>query len=165
MTEASTRFALPFILPGQAQKEQFHNEALLLLDGALHAAVEEGPLATPPLAPEAGQAWLVAADATGAWDGADDALALWTDAGWRFIPPVPGMLVWNLDLGHWHHWTTSGWSDGALPASAIMIGGDQIVGPRLPTISSPSGGTIIDAEARAAVDSVIVSLRTHGLID
>ena len=33
MTERSTRFALPFILPGQAQKEAFHNEAVAAIDG------------------------------------------------------------------------------------------------------------------------------------
>jgi hypothetical protein len=39
MTERSARFGLPFILPGQAQKEVFHNEALAALDGLVHAAV------------------------------------------------------------------------------------------------------------------------------
>lgn len=34
MTDTSARFALPLILPGQAQKEIFHNEALALLDAA-----------------------------------------------------------------------------------------------------------------------------------
>ena len=165
MTEASTRFALPFILPGQAQKEQFHNEALALLDGALHAVVEEGPLATPPDEPEAGQAWLVAAAATGAWAGEDDSLALSTGSGWRFVPPVPGMLVWDLDLGCWRHWSGTAWSEGALPATSLVIDGEQVVGTRQPDIASPSGGTTIDAEARAAVDSLIVTLRTHGLIE
>jgi hypothetical protein len=28
MADTTPRFALPFILPGQAQKELFHNEAL-----------------------------------------------------------------------------------------------------------------------------------------
>lgn len=165
MTETSARFALPFILPGQAQKELFHNEALTLIDAALHASVEAPPLATPPTEPEEGQCWIVAAGATGAWSGREDELACWTAGGWRFVAPPPGMLAWSADLGCWRHWTESGWSDGELPASSITIAGQQVVGPRLSDVPSPSGGTTIDAEARAAVDSIIATLKSHGLID
>jgi hypothetical protein len=165
MTETSARFALPLILPGQAQKEAFHNEALTRLDAALHACVGEGPLADPPADPEAGQSWLVGAAATGAWAGREGALANWTAGGWRFVSPVPGMLVWNIELGCWLHWSGSAWSDGSLPAAALVIGGEQVVGPRLPDVPSPSGGTTIDAEARAAVDAIVATLKSHGLIE
>ncbi|HYN47093.1 MAG TPA: DUF2793 domain-containing protein [Allosphingosinicella sp.] len=165
MTDTSARFALPFILPGQAQKEAYHNEALSLLDAALHASVEEGPLATPPTDPDQGSSWIVATGATGAWAGKADALACWTGGGWRYVPPVPGMLAWNIDLGCWLHWSGSAWSDGILPATALSIGGQQVVGPRLSDVPSPSGGTIIDAEARDAIDAVIATLKSHGLID
>jgi hypothetical protein len=86
-------------------------------------------------------------------------------SGWRFVGPAPGMLVWNLDLDCWLHWTGGGWSDGSIPASAFTIAGQQVVGPRLADVPSPSGGTTIDAEARAAVDAVIATLKSHGLID
>jgi hypothetical protein len=46
-----------------------------------------------------------------------------------------------------------------------VIDGQQVVGPRLPDVPSPSGGTIIDAEARAAVDALIATLKSHGLIE
>jgi hypothetical protein len=165
MTNTSARFALPLILPGQAQKEAFHNEALTKLDAALHACVEEGPLADPPDEPAAGQSWLVGADATGEWTGREGALASWTAGGWRFVSPVPGMLVWNINIGCWLHWSGSGWSDGSLPAAALVIAGQQVVGPRLADVPSPSGGTIIDAEARAAIDALIATLKSHGLIE
>jgi len=165
MTDTSPRFALPFILPGQAQKEAFHNEALSLIDAALNAAVEEGPLATPPAGPDEGQCWIVDAGATGAWAGKADMLACWTGGGWRFVAPRSGMLAWNSDLGCWIHWSGAGWSDGNMPASRFTIGGQQVVGPRLPDVPSPSGGTTIDAEARAAVDALIATLKSHGLID
>ncbi|HEX9932880.1 MAG TPA: DUF2793 domain-containing protein [Allosphingosinicella sp.] len=165
MSDASPRLALPFIQPGQAQKELFHNEALALVDGLLHAAAEAGPTAAPPAAPAAGQCWIVAASPTGAWSGHGHALAMWTDGGWRFAAPVPGMLVWNKAAAHWLYWGGTAWSSGEVPAAKLVVGGQQVVGNRQPAVPSPSGGTTIDAEARAAVAAVIVALRSHGLID
>ncbi len=62
-------------------------------------------------------------------------------------------------------WAGNGWSEGTLPASALLIGGQQVVGPRLPQVPSPSGGTTIDAEARAAIAALIATLKSHGLTD
>ena len=165
MTDTSARFALPFILPGQAQKETYHNEALSLLDCALHPCVEGAPTADPPAQPDDGQSWIIGATPTGAWVGKAGALASWTVGGWRFVNPLPGMQVWNKAAGYWLHWTGSGWSDGTMPASAILIDGQQVVGPRLEGVPSPSGGTVIDAEARSAITALIATLKSHGLID
>lgn len=165
MSERSSRFAFPFLAPGQAQKEVFHNEALAAIDGALHACVETISLAEPPATPVTGEAWIVASSATGAWAGREESLAVWGSGGWRFIPPVPGMLVWNKASDYWVHWTGAGWADGAWPVATLAIGGQQVVGPRLSTIANPSGGTTIDGEARAAIEGVIVALKTHGLIE
>lgn len=165
MTETSARFALPLILPGQAQKEAFHNEALTLVDAALHLAVAGAPGSDVPVDPAPGESWIVAPGAAGEWVGRTDEVATWTAGGWRFTAPVPGMTAWNIDAGCWLHWTGTAWSDGEWPVSALTIGGQQVVGSRLETITSPSGGTIIDAEARAALGLIIVALRTHGLIE
>ena len=165
MTETSARFALPLLVPGQAQKEMFHNEALAAIDSLLHASVEAGPAATPPGAPGEGQSWIVGEPAEGAWAGHGGALATWTGGGWRFAAPVAGMLVWNKAAGLWMRRTEAGWNAGAWPASALLIGGQQVVGPRLAEVPSPSGGTVIDAEARAAIGGLIATLRSHGLID
>jgi hypothetical protein len=165
MTERSARFALPFILPGQAQKEVFHNEALAMADALLHPVVEGPPLAAPPAAPAEGRCWIVAAGATGAWAGEANRIAAWTAGGWRFLAPVPGLLAWNRAAGHWLHWTGTAWGDGTLPVAGISVGGKKVVGTRQPAVPSPSGGTTIDAEARAALNAVIVALKTHGLID
>ncbi len=165
MTEISARFALPFILPGQSQKEVFHNEALVRVDAALHACVAGEPTADEPIAPGPGDSWIVGPGAAGAWAGKTDNLAIWTAGGWRFIPPVPGMSVWNIDAGFRIHWTGTAWSSGEWPVGVLSIGGQQVVGSRLESVPSPSGGTIIDTEARAAIDAVIVALRTHGLIE
>lgn len=165
MNERSARFALPFILPGQAQKEAYHNEALAALDGLVHPSVEGPALGTAPATPLPGQCWLVAAGASGPWAGQDHKVTCWTAGGWRFLAPVAGMTVWDAAAGYWRHWNGSAWSDGHLPTTAVTIGGQQVVGGRLPALPSPSGGTTIDVEARAVIDSIIVALKSHGLID
>lgn len=165
MTEASPRFALPFIVPGQAQKETFHNEALLALDAIVHAAVEGAPLAAPPATPAEGEAWIVGAGATGDWAGQDHRLAMWSAGGWRFVAPVPGMAVWDKAAALWLYWTGTVWSDGAMPAAALLVDGLEVVGPRQPEVPSPSGGTTIDGEARAAIDALIATLKSHGLTE
>ncbi|HWT12583.1 MAG TPA: DUF2793 domain-containing protein [Allosphingosinicella sp.] len=165
MPTASARFALPFLVPGQAQKEMFHNEALATIDSVLSASVEGAPLAVPPAAPADGESWIVGAGASGAWEGRADALATWTGGGWRFVLPVPGMQVWNKAAGLWLRWTGTAWSEGTIPASALLIGGQQVVGERRPEVPSPSGGTVIDAEARAAIGLLIATLKAHGLTE
>lgn len=165
MSEATPRFVLPFILPGQAQKELFHNEALVALDIALQASVESGPAAAVPSAPAAGACWIVGAGAAGAWSGKDDQLAMWTEGGWRFCAPTPGMNVWNKQAGLALRWTGGGWNAGEVDCSAIRVDGEKVVGTRQPAVPSPSGGTIIDVEARAAIDHLIATLKSHGLID
>ena len=165
MTEQSARFALPFLLPGQAQKEAYHNEALTMLDGIVHPAVDDEPLGTPPSSPEPGQCWIVAAGAMGDWAGQADKIAIRTAGGWRFAAPVPGLTAWDKASAFWRYWDGSAWSDGNLPAAKLVVGGEQVVGPRLAALASPSGGTTIDAEARAAIAAIIVALKSHGLTD
>lgn len=160
----TARFRLPLIASGQAQKELYHNEALAAIDAALHASVEGGPLATPPTEPATGEGWIVAGGADAEWAGHDDSLATWTEGGWRFTAPVAGMAVWNKAAGSWGHWSGADWVSG-WPVQALLIEGEQVLGPRQPDVPSPSGGTIIDTEARASIDLLIVTLKTHGLID
>lgn len=165
MSDKSGRMGLPFILPGQAQKEVWHNEALTLIDASLHPTIEGPPIAVPPVSPTVGQCWIVGEGAAGEWADRGSSLACWTDGGWRFVAPMPGMTAWDRAAGLWRHWDGSSWSSGELPAAGLVIGGQQVVGGRQPAIVSPSGGTIIDVEARAAVDALIAALMSHGLID
>lgn len=165
MDETTPRFALPLLVPGQAQKELYHNEALLRIDAALQPAVEAGPTAVPPAGPAEGACWIVAAPAAGAWAGHETELAMWSAGGWRFLAPAAGMSVWNKADGVALRWSGAGWSGGEVRGSALFVGGLKVVGERAPGVPSPSGGTIIDAEARAAVDLLIATLMSHGLID
>lgn len=164
MTEATSRFLLPFILPGQAQKELFHNEALVGIDALLHAAIEDGPLNAPPASPELGQTWLVGAMPTGVWAGQAGKIVTWTEGGWRFFGAHEGTSVWNKAAGFPMRWTGEEWVS-LWAVAGVTIGGVQVLGSQQPAILNPSGGTIIDVEARAAIASLIATLQSHGLIE
>lgn len=165
MADTTPRFALPFLVPGQAQKELFHNEALARIDVALHPAVEGSPAAEPPLDPLEGQCWIVAPGASGEWTGRDTMLAMWSDGGWRFVAPAPGTGAWNKAASLPLLWDGSQWREGEMLCSGVLVGGVQVVGARQPGVPSPSGGTIIDEEARAAINALTAALMSHGLIE
>lgn len=164
MAETTPRLGLPCIVPGQAQKEIFHNEALARIDLIVHAVVE-GTRNDPPAAAAEGQAWIVGAAPSGDWASKQNMLAAWTDGGWRFVGPVERMAVWNRTRDCWVHWLGSAWSGGEYPVASLVIGGKKVVGERQPAVPSPSGGTIIDQEARAAIHALTATLKSHGLTD
>ena len=165
MADATPRFALPFILPGQAQKELFHNEALVRIDLALHPAVEGSPAAVPPVSPADGECWIVGAAGGGDWEGRDGQLAMWSEGGWRFAAPAPGTTAWNKAASLPLQWDGAQWREGSLVCSGLLVNGVQVVGARQAAVPSPSGGTTIDEEARAAISALTAALMSHGLIE
>ena len=96
MSGTSDRLKLPYIAPGQAQKEMTHNEALALVDTLVQPVVQAVAPAAIPANPVLGQCWIVGTGATGVWAGHDGALACWTSGGWRFVPAFEGMSVWSI---------------------------------------------------------------------
>ena len=161
----SPRLALPLLAAGQAQKEVTHNEALTLIDVTLGACAESAGTDVPPATPSIGQCWIVGLAPTGAWTGKAGALAGWTEGGWRFVPAVEGMRVWLKDRQLQALRQESGWVVGEEPVARVLIEGEQVVGPRQPSVPVPSGGATVDAEARTAIASIIERLSAHGLID
>lgn len=164
MTQSTDRLALPLLFAGQAQKEVTHNEALVRSDILIQASVEGAPLATPPTAPQAGECWIVATGATGVWSGKSTYIACWTAGGWIFLAPQPGWRVLRLDEMQMLYFDGADWSEGEVRAASVHIGNHQVVGEQQAAISAPSGGSVMDAEARIAITAVIQALRNHGLI-
>ena len=137
------RLALPLLFAGQAQKEFTVNEALLRADLALHCTIE-GEVAAPPANPLAGQAWLVAADPTGAFAGHAAAVAGFTANGWRFIAARPGLRVYDKMSLCFRHYTDF-WQRCVVP-------------------TTPTGGTTIDQEARTAFGNLLAKLVSAGVL-
>jgi hypothetical protein len=162
--ESSARLSLPFISPGQAQKELFHNEALQILDSVIAAAVEEPPRNDPPDPPVVGTCFLVGPSPTGDWAPNANALASYTAAGWRFAAPLDGMQVWIKSSSVSAIYAAGAWQVGTLFGSKVVVGGAQVVGAQASSIADPAGGATIDSEARTAISSILAALRQHGLI-
>lgn len=139
----TARFALPLLFAGQAQKEGYVNEIAARIDALLHGAIE-AEQSTPPVNPIDGQCWLVAAGASGDWLGQSGRIAARQAGNWLFFDPRDGMKVLNRATGQEFRFS-SGWKAATRPAA-------------------PSGGTTVDAEARAAITALLASLTTAGII-
>ena len=139
---ASPRFSLPLLFAGQAQKEVFVNEALAITDALLHCAIE-GEADAPPGSPSDGDAWLVGLAPNGPWTGQEGRIACWQAGNWLFVQPRDGMRVLDRSSGQ-----------------EIRFHGIW----RRPSVPlEPSGGSVVDSEARAAIQQLIAALRLTGI--
>lgn len=163
-TTHSPRFALPFLAPGQAQKELHHNEAVQLIEALLCPAVEEAGLVAPPANPLPGNCYVVGEGATGDWAGHDNALACFTEGGWRFIAPVDSMQLVDKITGETMSYEVGAWQRGVVRARQVQVNGQRVLDERQPAITDPAGGPVVDSECRAAVLGILAALRAHGLI-
>lgn len=163
MSEDTERLALPLLAAGQAQKEIYHNEALVRLDMLVQSAAEAMDVDVPPDSPAPGQCWILGAAPEGEWLGHAGEIAGWTAGGWRFVAPREGMRLWlNQNAGH-ALFADGQWRSGEIHG-ALFVEGQKVVGTRAPAIAEPEGGMVVDAAARAAISAVLVALRAHGLI-
>lgn len=140
---ASARFSLPLLFAGQAQKEAFVNEALAVIDGLMHCAIE-GQASTPPSTPIDGAAWLVGPGPTAEWAGKTGSIALRQLGQWLFAAPVDGMRILDRSSGQCIHRYSGAWRTASVPAPV-------------------TGGTVIDVEVRAALSALINALRQTGI--
>lgn len=117
----STHLALPFLEAAQAQKHVTVNEALRRLDGVVQLSVADRGLTTPPGAPAEGERHIVGASATGAWAGADNDVAMWSDGAWMFVAPEAGWRAFDASASEFVYFDGADWAaepGGGLPSSA-----------------------------------------------
>jgi hypothetical protein len=88
---------LPLLEAAQAQKHVTMNEATVLVDALTNLLLLDRDLASPPGGVVDGDAYLVAAGASGSWAGREGEIALRVDGAWRFAPPFAGLRVFVAD--------------------------------------------------------------------
>ncbi len=142
-TAKSARFGLPYLFAGQAQKEFFVNQSVVLADSLLHAAIE-GVRDTPPSEPDDGDCWLVGGNPEGDWVGHNSALACRQAGVWVMIEPRAGMQVFDKEAQQQIRYTDT-WDRAGEPVVA-------------------TGGTVIDLEARTTINNLIETLRIAGIL-
>ena len=141
-----------------------HNEALQILDTVACAIVEEPTRNDPPASATEGVSYIIGAEPTGAWAAKAGQLATMSAGGWRYVMPVDGLSVLIRSNRLRAEYFAGSWEIGVTRASAIEIGGEQVLASQLGAIGTPSGGTTIDAEGRAVIGQILAALRAHGLI-
>lgn len=158
------RHGLPMLSVGQAQKEVTHNEALLRIDRLLQPVAGSRSVSTPPPEPLPGDTYIVPVEASGAWTGFSNRLVTFDGFGWEFANPVRGSLVWIADEAQFSVFD-DGWSADGWPVSALKIAGRQVLGVAPATVAEPSGGSVVDGEARAVLADLIAALRNQGIVN
>lgn len=139
----SPRHGLPYLYPGQAQKEAFVNEALSRIDILISAQIK-GVASVPPANPAEGDCWLIGPAPTGLWSAYSDNLAGWSAGAWIYCNPRPGMRIWDESLASQRIYTTN-WT-AATP------------------VTPATGGPVIDTQSRAAISSLIAALQDSGVL-
>ena len=160
----SLRWALPLLAAGQAQKEITHNEAVLAIDALLQLGVVSRRQSAPPDGAVPGDVHIVAAAATGDWQGGKGRLAMFDGNGWTLVAPRDGCLAWIANEGEFSVFSGGGWSSGGWPASGICIGGRTLLAAAPQTVLGPTGGSTVDLECRYALTALLGALRSQGLI-
>lgn len=140
----TSNFALPLIFTGQAQREFTLNQSLIIIDALLQGGVTASQ-STPPASADEGECFRVTAPAANDWIGHEDKIAIRVGGAWHFAVPGKGLRLFDRATGKTiHH--DAGWQTASAPAA-------------------PSGGSVIDAEAREQLSDLIEELRKIGIFD
>lgn len=101
---------LPLLVEGQASGEVTHNECLRMLDALAGIwRIHDQNKNSPPSNPDAGQAWIVQATASGAWTGHEGEIAIWSGSEYLFITPQEGTVIADQDTDNIEVYDGSAW--------------------------------------------------------
>jgi hypothetical protein len=117
-----------------------------MIDALLHMAVEAALSAPPAVTDDdIGKCWIISGVPTGVWANKAGQIAYWIGGSWRFVVPHEGMRLWNRytrrhSLYILDQWTTA------------------------PSVPNPTGGAVVDSEARAALAAILHYFRLIGIL-
>lgn len=103
---------ITLIEQSQAQKEVTINEGFTLIDSILNNGAKDKDLATPPVSPLEGDAYIVATSPTGDWAGKAGQIAFFSQV-WRFIVPKEGISLWVNDEDKIYSYNGTAWVSNA----------------------------------------------------
>jgi hypothetical protein len=161
----SPDLGFPFIEQQQTEPEATHNDALVVISALLKGVISSGGN-TPPGSPTAGDAYIVGTAPTGVWAGKANTIAIYYNGAWKFVPGFDnsgsqitpgarqeGMVVYDQAINGLQVWTGSAWVARYLLEAAKQT-----------AVADATGGVIVDAEARTALNDLLAKCRTLGLI-
>lgn len=141
----SPRLDLPYLFPGQSQKEAFVNEAIARLDALVQPGVV-GVTASPPGAPVPGECHIVGPSADGNWAGHSGDIAVWAQTQWLFTTPLDGAFAFDRSAHCLLRYDAAdGWRRAEAPAPV-------------------AGGAVQDSEVRAALAATVAALQHLGIL-
>jgi len=119
MTYQSSRLALPYIAPAQAQKHVTHNEAIKRLDHLVQLVLVSLDGVTPPVSPQIGDVHALGANPTGDWVSQGSTLAVRDESGWSFVTPALGWIACMRDTPQVMRFGAAGWEPLALGTNFV----------------------------------------------
>ena len=84
-------------MPLQAQKHITHNESIKRIDTLTQLSVLSKSINSTPVSPQVNDQYIIGTSPTDEWTGRANEITVYTDAGWEFITPKMGWLVWIID--------------------------------------------------------------------
>lgn len=177
----TANLSLPLLQAAQAQKHVTVNEALTRLDALVQLRLASLSRTVPPEDAADGQAFGVAAGATGAWAGQEGRIAIADNGGWVFATPLAGWRAWVVDAGAEMRHDGAGWGPaggaGAVSPSGAgftvrILEFDHALSPgeaQLTVETIPSHAMVFGVTARVIAPVIGTlstwSLGTEGAVD
>lgn len=167
---ATSHLGLVLVETAQAQKEITVNTALKRIDALLNTGVIDKDLATPPVSPQEGDVYIIAASPSGAWAGHSGKLTYFEQI-WRFVTPREGLTLWvqdedllyTFDGSAWVVTVSSGGGGSGNSFTTIAVSGQSnVVADSVSDTLTLAAGSGITLTTNASTDTVTITASGGG---